>query len=305
MNRGGLVFFTAIQVGMVVTTASLRAADFDTTTGLTLMQPASARASAMAEAFSAVSNDIAAYGYNPASLGTLERGQASFLFQRGDFDDSFGQFLVGTPLRRGGWGLSVSYFNEGEVTLSNGSTSETVSAQKDLAVSAGAARRMGPVSVGFAAKYITSELIESVSATAEAVDIGMSAAVHPRAQMGLALQNMGTRMKYVTQEFDLPRVARAGLNILLFSKSLPTTLLLETPYYLNDRTVQPAMGLEVRFGPVAFRSGFKQAGHNNSFSLGAGFLIADSSFDYAFSMANDTNSFHRASLSLHFGKISR
>src|SRR4051812_34477585 len=54
-----------------------------TSGGLTLLEPFGARPAALGEAFSAATNDIAAFGYNPASLRSLNTGQASFMYQNG------------------------------------------------------------------------------------------------------------------------------------------------------------------------------------------------------------------------------
>src|SRR5258706_3901527 len=45
-----------------------------TSGGLTLIESYGARPSSLGEAFSAVTNDLSAFGYNPASLKSLESG---------------------------------------------------------------------------------------------------------------------------------------------------------------------------------------------------------------------------------------
>ena len=77
--------------------------------GLSLLEPTGARAASLGEAFSAMTNDITAFGYNPASLGSLETGQASFMYEKGLAEDSYGHFLIGTPSQKGsGLGLYLS-----------------------------------------------------------------------------------------------------------------------------------------------------------------------------------------------------
>ena len=56
--------------------------------GLTLLEAPSARAAALGEAFSAASDDLSAFSYNPASLFTFENSRGSFLYQEGATEDS-------------------------------------------------------------------------------------------------------------------------------------------------------------------------------------------------------------------------
>ena len=88
--------------------SSLHAKGIGTSGGATLMQAPGARSAALGEAFTAVTNDVTAFAYNPASLKSLRGGHASFEYQRGIAEDSYGQFIIGSPLANGnGAGLSV------------------------------------------------------------------------------------------------------------------------------------------------------------------------------------------------------
>src|SRR5687767_928652 len=86
-----------LLASLIALTGTLHAKGTGTSGGLTLIESPSARASSMGEAFSAMTNDISAFGYNPASLQSLEHGQASFMYQQGLVEDAFGQFMIGGP----------------------------------------------------------------------------------------------------------------------------------------------------------------------------------------------------------------
>src|SRR5262245_55480348 len=103
--------------------------------GLTLAETPSARPASLAEAYSAMTNDVAAFPYNAASLKSLDRVQAFFMYQKGLAEDAYGHFLVGLKTKGGrGLGLSVGYYDAGSIELFDGTTSRTVSAQKDLSL---------------------------------------------------------------------------------------------------------------------------------------------------------------------------
>jgi len=268
--------------------------------GATLIQSPSARASALGEAFSASSNDIGGFSYNPASLSSLLNGHASFLYQQAFEDESYGQISMGSPLPKGSLGFSVAYFDGGELDLFDGVTRRTVTAQQDIVISLGYAQKVGKASIGLTGKYLSSELGEVAKATAFAGDLGVQLPVHARIRFGAAIQNMGTELKFVEKGDPLPLIARAGLNILIVPGPVMTSLLMEAPYFLNEEEFRPSVGLELGIGPLAIRTGYKRSHETESFSVGSGFLLGQTSLDYAFGMGNDLETQHRVSLSTRF-----
>ena len=184
-----------------------------TSGGLTLIETSAARSAALGEAFTPVTNDVAAFHYNPASLGSLDNGHASFMYQKGLVDDAFGQFSMGTPIKQGSLGLSIGYYNGGDIELFDGTTERTVNAQTDLTVGIGYAHNFGKTSIGVTGKYLSSELIETEKAQAFAGDLGIGVPLHSRVHFGAALQNFGSQLKFVEEGDDLPRIARGGFVI--------------------------------------------------------------------------------------------
>lgn len=272
-----------------------------TVAGLSLLESPSARASALGESLVAGSDDIAALGYNPAALATLRSGHASFLYQKGIFDDSYGHFLIGSPSRRGGMGLSIGFYDGGEFEMSSGSSARTVTAQRDLVIGLSTARRYGRVSFGTTAKYISSEIAETASATAYAADLGLSVAATPRLRLGAAVQNVGTRLKYADSGDELPRMARLGGALSFRPAGLSASVLFDGTYRMVEKEFEPAAGLEVGFGVLALRVGYR-GGDRREFTAGTGFYAGRASFDYAFGMtASDLDASHRLSYSLRYG----
>lgn len=273
----------------------LMAADAQTEAGLTLLEATGARPAALSEAYTAVSNDITAFGYNPASLSTLNTGQASFSFQQGLLDDSYGQFLLGLPLKNKtqGLGLSVAYYDGGDIELLN---ENSVKAQRDLAVSLGWAKKLDFLSVGVSGKYLSSELVETFRATAFAGDIGIGFQLTPSLRIGGAVQNIGGKLKFNEEGDNLPRIVRGGAAIRMFQKAAPTNLLIDFPYYLNSRTVDPAIGIETKLSILFIRAGV-QLENEEKISIGAGFLLGPTNLDYAFGLVDQLESQHRISAS--------
>ncbi len=271
--------------------------------GLTLIEAAGARAASLGEAYSAVSDDISAASYNPSSLHTLKSGQASFLYQKGLAEDAYGQFLIGSPMKRGSVGLSVGYYNAGTLELYDGTTSREVNAQRDLAVGMTYANSVGPVAIGVTGKYLSSQLIESAKATAFAGDFGLSMPVSSRVRIGGAVQNIGTQLKFVSEGDDLPRIARGGMA-LSFLSNRSATLMMDAVYHMNEQEFRPAAGLEVAFGLLSIRAGYKGGRDNSELSIGTGIMLGKSSLDYSFGMMDGLDSRHRVSLSMRFSGVS-
>jgi hypothetical protein len=196
----------------------------------TLLETPNARPAALSDAYSAASNDVSAFAYNPASLKTLSSGQASFMYEKGLAQDSFGQFLIGAPIKKVGVGFAVGYYNGGDITLFDGLTEKTVTAKTDLTASMGVAGKAGRFLIGVSGKYVSSQIVESYKATAYAADLGIQTRLSSKLRFGAAAQNFGSKLKYLEEASELPRILRAGLAISLFQNSYRSTLSLEAPY---------------------------------------------------------------------------
>ncbi|MBV9080261.1 MAG: PorV/PorQ family protein, partial [Elusimicrobia bacterium] len=272
-----------------------------TSGGLTLLEAPGARASSLGEAFSAMSDDVSAFAYNPSTLRSLQTGQASFLYQKGLMDDAYSQLMLGSPWHRMGLGMSVGYYNGGNFKMSDGVTEHDVNAEKDLMIALGGAKTFGRFSLGMTGKYLSSELVQTVKASAYAVDFGFNFGVNSRLNVGGALQNLGTQLKFVNEGDNLPRIARMGASYALSPKH-GTLLLVDVEHLMNEGETRPAIGIETRVGPLALRAGYRISSTQNEFSMGTGFAFGRSSLDYAFGMsAQDLKSSQRVSYSFRFG----
>jgi phage tail protein X len=271
--------------------------------GSTLLLSPSARAAGLGESFSAEKNDITGMVYNPAVFSSLSTAQASLIFQRGIADDTYSQIMIGAPTPKGGFGVSFGYYNGGSIDLYDGSTTRTVNAKKDLALSGGYAHSFGKSSIGFIGKYFSSELAETAKASAFAADFGAQFPFTSRIQVGAALQNMGTALKFKDRSNSLPRTVRLGGSFLLSESKAAPTLMLETAYLLNEKELKPSIGLETHVGPLSLRAGYRAGAALEGLSFGTGFILGNTSLDYAVGLVDQLNTRHRVSLSVRFGEI--
>lgn len=278
-----------------------------TTAGVALLQTGSARASALGNAFSAVSNDIGAMDFNPASLATLNSGQVSFQHQTGSFDDSLTQLNMGFLLPKGNLGLSVGRYSAGDVKLFDGvNPSRTVNAQEDLLFGIGTGFKFQQIALGVNLRYLSSKLAETTKANATLLDVGGSVPLSSQLRFGLSGTLLRSAIKYGTQSEDLPQILRAGLtfksSVELNETNLPYMLSVDAPYDLQSRKSSEAIGLEVPVGFMAFRMGYKFKNDLEGFSIGTGFMFKNSSLDYSFGLINkDFDSQHKISFAMRFG----
>ena len=124
-------------------------------------------------------------------------------------------------------------------------------------------------------------------------------------RLGLAAQNLGTRMKLYKESFDLPRTYRGGAAY-RFDKTAWLTAEVVKAGQSDTAFAAGAEGeysfsfKEVVFARLGYRTGrSKDAG--SGISAGVGLQGNDLRVDYAFSPFGDLGDTHRISLTLKFG----
>ena len=298
-------YFPIICLGVFLCLAFFASADASSPGNqgaLTLLEAPSARSSALGEAFSSASDDIAGLAYNPSLLSTLSSGELSFLYQRGSIDDSYAHLTFGLPSQTWSWGASLGYYNSGTFNASeDGINQRTITAEKDMAATAGFSRTIGPGSVGVSGKIISTTLIETDKATAMAVDVGYQMKVSPVVRLGAAAQNFGTPLRYGSYSSSLARTVRVGSELSVLPKSFAALLFVDVPYYIETKSVAPGIGLEKAIGPLALRAGYRSGSDLEGFTVGAGFQAKAVALDYSFGLVKDLDSRQRISVSYRFG----
>jgi hypothetical protein len=154
-------------------------------------------------------------------------------------------------------------------------------------------------------KYISSK-IENESASAVAVDIGgMYRLMENRLSCGLVLQNIGTKMKYISEEDPLPFNIKAGGSYSI-KDNWKGVLDINMP---RDNEVIMGLGTEYMHeinkelsaaGRLGYNTRNKDTGGTNGFSVGMGVVYNAYGIDYAFAPFGDLGATHRISLSMKF-----
>jgi len=289
---------------ILVLATGLWAKGAGTSGGIILEQPVGARACGMAEAYTAVGGEIGALHYNPAGLISLGSREVSFTYQRGLADDTFMTLLYGQPTPVGVFGGAFSYYTVGDIDLIDLDGNEwTAKAEQDFVVTAGFARRfLDNLPLGMNLKIISSKLVEAESGTAFAVDLG--GLYHPPVEgldIGLAIRNLGTKLKFLDESDSLPLTISVGSA---YQRSLGNQKILmsvDFPVRVYDQKITPALGFEFDWREmIQGRIGYRFNVDDIGLALGMGFSYQNYLINYAFGLANRLENAHRVSLAVRF-----
>ena len=261
------------------------------------------RAGAMGEAATAVSGDVGAPYFNPASAGVMHKTEFSFMHIKYLTDATLEQFSFITRTDRVNYGMGLylgrianiarrgdiptdnpSYFDEHNFT---GSIFWAIQFNKHL-------------SMGNSIK-LAYEKIDLGSASALALDFGAFYTLTPEIALGASVRNIGTRPKFEAVAYDLPLEFRAGVSYRTPQESRLKGLLLSSDF------VQPRWGTrnsKINFGAeynyqnlVALRIGYSNGYDSRGISAGGGISYQHYFFDYAFIPShNNLSSTHRFTL---------
>lgn len=265
-----------------------------------LFMDANARPVALGGAYAAAVQDANALLYNPAGLGSLTNNHVTF--QHTKYFQGATQEYGAIALRQG-VGFMVNTLTFGNIqrtTLSNpkgiGLGSFGI---RDLAISLGYGKsfKTGLFSFGIAGKYLR-EKIDTCTAQSQAVDIGALldlTRIDVPLSLGVAVQNLGTRIKFQSVQEELPVNLRAGVAFWFLGSGL---LVLDVNLPKKGDATLHVGGEYVALGILALRAGYN--GRNETdrgFTAGGGFQLNQFSIDYAFVPFGDLGNSHRFSLS--------
>lgn len=278
-----------------------------TSSGHFLKLGAGARASAMGGAAVASVYDATSLYWNVAGLALVRRPSVSAMFSSHVDTLDYGYMAYAAPLKSFGGtaGMDVTYVSYGSIARTDVSDADLGSfSPRDLSVSFGYARALGPTRAGASLKYISSKVDRSASTFA--LNAGAQHRFGKRLQIGIAAENLGPGLKFDKERSPLPAAVRAGA-----AWAAVSGLLLEADVTL-PRDDQPILsaGLDLRvFASEAF-SLFVRTGYNSRTlhvqgfagpAYGFGVFWGSWVVDYAFAPLGDLGQSHRLSLSLKWG----
>ncbi|MCK5241944.1 PorV/PorQ family protein [bacterium] len=200
----GIVIFSLffVQIG--------QAGGIGTTALSYLNAPVGARAAALGGATAALADSAYSLFENASGLALLEKGEVSVSHQMG-FAEINTEVLAMAYLipRVAALGLGVIYQGQADIDNLPGEAPWKV---YDLLVSLAAGKSLNEkLRLGGSLKFMNSTLGE-YSANAFAVDLGFQYELHPVVSFGLVIQNMGTRIKYISNTHELPFNLKASVG---------------------------------------------------------------------------------------------
>lgn len=263
------------------------------------------RAEAIGGNASALGRDASLVWLNPASPALLGDPALTLSGQRGLYGESVGQLLLAAPLDQGVFTLGIMYYDGG--TLSVYTPDDEIleiPVQRDFLGAINWSRALSPsVSMGATLKGIHSTLFRENASSAVAGDLGVQFRVNDLVKLGAAIQNIGTRLRYLDDSVSLPAMARFGaaLGRRIGSRDfLLVTADAEAPF-AGD--ILWGAGTEYQFnGLASLRAGARLAGGGEPgyFTLGAGFNLRQFRVDYGIRIGGEFDNPQTVSLSMGF-----
>lgn len=316
-RRLSLLSGLVLLIGLVVLTAPGLVhgqAKVGTTGAQFLELGVSARAMGMAEAFTAVSDDISAVYYNPAGLTALWGRESMATYIQMPSGINYGFAAFGIPLESVGgvlgfamYGLSTGWmpvrtYENGEMV----GTGQEFQAN-DYAISASYGRYLTDrFSIGVTLKYI-GEFYFNESASGWAVDVGTSYDTGYRGfKIAMIISNFGPDLKMINDEYPLPINFRFGGSINLIEGAEHTVMMAAEGGHPSDNLEKYNVGVEYVYHDMfSLRSGHRFNYDIDGFTAGGGIRVpfgeeSELRVDYAYQDFGILTQVHRFTMSLAF-----
>jgi hypothetical protein len=269
------------------------------------------RVAAMGDAGVAVSDATWAEA-NPSNLINVEGSLITFAHTAWFQDINLETFSVATASPSHAFGISVTgVFTDPLEGYDEVGVKQGTFGFYDLAVGATYARKLHPtLAVGASAKMLY-EKIDWDSATGFAIDLGAGytpgmAVLGGRVSLGVALRDLGPKMGYFEDKFDLPLTAQAGLSYqpMWLPERFDARVAVDYEK-TRDRDGGPLVGLEAGLKDlVVLRAGYRDTYEDGDLTFGLGLSLANTLIDYAYvDMGENLGNTHRISLALKVGRL--
>lgn len=300
---------------MAVNTSSALNSNVGTSSADFLKIEPGARAAGLGGSYAGEANDATAIYWNPAGLPLLSNAEIRAMHLLWFAGSYYDYVAYAQPIRNiGTFAVSMQYFNSGAIT----GYSDTGIASSDFAVvdwcmSLGYAERIsalgnGDLSAGINLKFIR-ETIDSTSGQSFAGDIGFLAVGWIEdIDLGLSVQNIGTKIKLSDQSNALPLNGRLGISIKV-SPGVLSVIDLNIP---ADNNMRLSGGVEyLALDIFAFRIGYSfmfgvQDQYKSAWAgltAGLGINIDRDSVNYTFAPYGNLGQAHRIEIGIKFGEL--
>lgn len=272
-----------------------------------------ARPIGMGGAYTALANDINALAWNPAGLSLLAKKEAGAMHAELASDTRYDFLGYGQPLKRGRGilALAAARLSQGAIQGRDlyGKLTGDYGASDTAVNLAYAARLYSGLRLGGNVKYVSSSISDATAHTF-AVDLGSIYELGLRGPgmptIGLAVQNIGPGLKFLSERDALPLTIALGLGY-----RLPVGLALagdykHRPYSASELSVGteyaiiPSLAVRMGYGSAQQVSRSSKIGSFNGFSTGCGVKFAGYSFDYSLTPFGGFGNVQRFSLRTQF-----
>lgn len=301
-------------VALLLPTSVSAQAKVGTTGAQFLELGVSARAMGMAEAYTAVADDISAVYYNPAGLVNMYGKEATFTYISLPADVGYSFGAIGMPLESigGVLGLSIYSLSSGDMierTYKHGTyegTGRTFS-WSDFAAAVSYGRYLTDrFSVGVSVKFIGQDT-HDYSASGWAADVGTNYDTGFRGfKIAMMITNFGPDMRFISNDYPLPINFRFGGAINVIEGDSHWLTFAAEGSHPSDNLEKYNAGLEYTFNNMfTLRAGSRFNYDEDGFTFGGGARIPvgeerEMRFDYAFQDFGVLTEVHRFSMSIAF-----
>jgi len=257
---------------------------------------AGSRPASMGEAVTASGNDITSAFYNPALLRSFEgKNQVVFMYNS-YFKDVTQNYLAlaskGKNYSLGGY-LALGRVAEFERWINPDTVSLGTFEENNFIGALSFSYSFNKIDLGLSCKYAY-EKIDYRSTGAYMIDAGVFMPINKEFSAGIAVKNLGNKVKFITESYSLSREFRAGLSYkpIYFQQSLE---LVSDVVFYSDIDTKVNFGAEYKFNrSFALRAGYGIGYDSRGISFGGGVFYRQFKFDYAFvGYKNDLGSTHR------------
>jgi len=268
-------------------------------TGLSFLKlGVGARAISMGEAYSALSEDASGLYYNPAGIAFGESNELTVMHKQwafGTTTEFLGSTIHSDPFTFG-FGFNSTNVNGIEIRQQPGPADGTFGLH-DLAISATASWRIDTaLSVGATAKFLYEKIYVDESNGA-AFDVGLRYQYNHNLAFALAVSNLGSMSKLVSDPITLPAGLRGGASFFSpLNDNFAVTVAGDILKVVHDNGVRVHGGGEIMYHSLlALRAGYQIGYDAKGLSAGFGVRYGMLHFDYAFvpfsNQLGDTHTF--------------
>ena len=287
-------------------------------TGVAILNQAiGVRQLGMGEVATGLADDAAAMHYNPGGLATVRNIELNAMYHQNIIDTRNEALNLVYPLKGGllfhnnaSIGLGLLAYQGGDIEWielnpdESVKSRETLKAESDyqigLSYSEEVAKYWGNTYAGVMVKWIQSKLVEEYTAGAFGIDMGVLHKVEGFG-LGIAMQNMGTGMKFIEVADSLPFTIRVGGSYeRKIGKIVNMAVGIDGVKVLKD-DMRYNLGGECWIADmVGIRAGYK-INSEDKVSIGASIRYKWVQLDYGYKLMDVFSNTHQVAITLRMG----